>query len=138
MLGCGNVGSQVARLLKDDQRELSTRSGAQLVLKKIAVRDTSAKRENVDASLLTTDAHSVVTDPEIDIVIEVMGGIEPARALILEASQTENLLLQPTKLSLPRTALIYMQRPIKQVSIFITKQPLLEQSQSCVRYANHS
>ncbi|CAB4664193.1 MAG: homoserine dehydrogenase [Actinobacteria bacterium] len=85
MLGCGNVGSQVARLLKDDQRELSTRSGAQLVLKKIAVRDTSAKRENVDASLLTTDAHSVVTDPEIDIVIEVMGGIEPARALILEA-----------------------------------------------------
>ena len=85
MLGCGNVGSQVARLLKDDQRELSTRSGAQLELKKIAVRDTSAKRENVDASLLTTDAHSVVTDPEIDIVIEVMGGIEPARALILEA-----------------------------------------------------
>ena len=85
MLGCGVVGSQVARLLKDDARELSTRSGAQLVLSKIAVRDMKSKREGLDASLLTLDAQSLVTDPEIDIVIEVMGGIEPARELILQA-----------------------------------------------------
>ncbi len=85
MLGCGVVGSQVARLLKDDARELSTRSGAQLVLSKIAVRDMKSKREGLDASLFTLDAQSLVTDPEIDIVIEVMGGIEPARELILQA-----------------------------------------------------
>lgn len=85
MLGCGVVGSQVARLLKDDARELSTRSGAQLVLSKIAVRDRKSKREGLDASLFTLDAQSLVTDPEIDIVIEVMGGIEPARELILQA-----------------------------------------------------
>ena len=73
MLGCGIVGAEVARLLKGDARELSTRSGAQLVLTKIAVRDLKAKRAGVDASLLTSDSQSVVTDPEIDIVIEVMG-----------------------------------------------------------------
>ena len=85
MLGCGIVGAEVARLLKGDARELSTRSGAQLVLTKIAVRDLKAKRAGVDASLLTSDSQSVVTDPEIDIVIEVMGGIDPARELILSA-----------------------------------------------------
>jgi len=85
MLGCGVVGSQVARLLKDDARELSTRSGAQLVLSRIVVRDMKSKREGLDASLFTLDAQSLVTDPEIDIVIEVMGGIEPARELILQA-----------------------------------------------------
>ncbi len=85
MLGAGVVGSQVARLLSEDQRELSTRSGARLVLSKIAVRDISAQRAGIDSSLFTTDTTSVVSDPEIDIVIEVMGGIEPARTLILEA-----------------------------------------------------
>ena len=85
MLGCGVVGSQVARLLKDDAHELSTRSGALLLLSKIAVRDIKSQRENLDSTLFTTDAQSVVTNPEIDIIIEVMGGIEPARELILKA-----------------------------------------------------
>lgn len=85
MLGCGVVGTQVARLLAHHQQELSTRSGARLVLSKIAVRDLSIPRDGVDTSLLTSDAQSVVTDPEIDLVIEVMGGIEPARELILSA-----------------------------------------------------
>ena len=85
MLGCGVVGSQVARLLKDDAHELSTRSGAQLLLSKIAVRDIKSQRENLDSALFTTDAQSVVANPEIDIIIEVMGGIEPARELILKA-----------------------------------------------------
>ena len=85
MLGCGVVGSQVARLLKDDAHELSTRSGAQLLLSKIAVRDIKSQHENLDSALFTTDAQSVVANPEIDIIIEVMGGIEPARELILKA-----------------------------------------------------
>ena len=85
MLGCGVVGSQVARLLTLDAEELSTRSLARLVLKKIAVRDISAPREGLDASLFTTDAESVVSDPDIDLIIEVMGGIDPARRLILSS-----------------------------------------------------
>ena len=85
MLGCGVVGSQVARLLTEDSGDFAARSGAKLNLKKIAVRDLAAKREHVKSDLLTKDADSVVNDPSIDIVIEVMGGIEPARTLILKA-----------------------------------------------------
>ena len=85
MLGCGVVGSQVARLLTEDSGDFAARSGAKLSLKKIAVRDVAAKREHVKSDLLTKDADSLVDDPSIDIVIEVMGGIEPARTLILKA-----------------------------------------------------
>ena len=85
MLGCGVVGGQVAALLEKNNAELSTRAGAKLILKKIAVRDVKAAREGVNPALLTTDAQSVINDPEIDIVIEVMGGIDPARELILAA-----------------------------------------------------
>ena len=85
MLGCGVVGSQVARLLTEDSGDFAARSGAKLSLKKIAVRDVAVKREHVKSELLTKDADSVVNYPSIDIVIEVMGGIEPARTLILKA-----------------------------------------------------
>jgi len=84
MLGCGVVGSQVARLLQDDEQELSERSGAVLKLSKVGVRN-AGPREGVDPSLITTDLQSIVSDPSINIVIEVMGGIEPAKSLILEA-----------------------------------------------------
>jgi homoserine dehydrogenase len=84
MLGCGVVGSQVARLLQDDEQELSERSGAVLKLSKIGVR-TAGAREGIDSALITTDLQSIVSDPSINIVIEVMGGIEPAKSLILEA-----------------------------------------------------
>jgi homoserine dehydrogenase len=85
MLGCGVVGSQVAALLEKNNAELSTRAGAHLVLKKIAVRDVKAARDGINPVLFTTDVQSVIDDPEIDIIIEVMGGIEPARELILSA-----------------------------------------------------
>jgi len=84
MIGCGVVGSQVARLLRANSAELSTRAGANLVLKKIAVR-TAGARAGLDASLFTTSADEIISDPSIDIVIEVIGGIEPARGLILKA-----------------------------------------------------
>ena len=85
MLGCGVVGSQVAALLEKNNAELSTRAGATLVLKKIAVRDAKAARDGVNPALFTTDAQSIINDPDIDIIIEVMGGIDPARELILSA-----------------------------------------------------
>ena len=85
MLGCGVVGSQVAALLEKNNAELSTRAGAKLILKKIAVRDIKAAREGINQSLFTTDAQSVIDDAEIDIIIEVRGGIDPARELSLAA-----------------------------------------------------
>jgi len=96
MLGAGVVGSQVARLLQSDRQELSDRSGALLVLKRVGVRS-NAPREGIDAGMLTTDLHSIVTDPEINIVIEVMGGIEPARTLILEAIKNKKSVLLQIK-----------------------------------------
>ena len=85
ILGCGVVGSQVAKQLLRHQKELSTRSGAELLLTKIAVRDLETPRAGIDPGLLTTDSKSIVTDPEINLIVEVMGGIETARELILLA-----------------------------------------------------
>jgi len=85
MLGCGNVGSQIARLLVANKADLASRSGAQLELVKVAVKDIKAKRDGIATSLLTDDSYSVVNDPEIDLIIEVIGGISPAKELILAA-----------------------------------------------------
>jgi homoserine dehydrogenase len=83
MLGCGVVGSEVARLIIANQKDLTARSGAHLDLVKIGVRNLA--RPNVAKDLLTTDLDSIVKDANIDLIIEVIGGIEPARTLILEA-----------------------------------------------------
>ena len=83
MLGCGVVGGEVARLIIANQKDLTARSGAQLDLVKIGVRNLA--RPNVAKELLTTDLDSIVKDADIDLIIEVIGGIEPAKTLILEA-----------------------------------------------------
>ena len=88
MLGCGVVGTQVARLLRDQAADLAVRTGARLELVGIAVRRLSHPRPGVDPSLLTTDAMGLATRPDVDIVVEVIGGIEPARALLLGAMKT--------------------------------------------------
>ena len=85
MLGCGTVGSQVARLMVANKADLTSRAGAELELVKVAVRDTTVKREGIASNLITEDAQSVVNDPSIDLIIEVMGGISPAKELILTA-----------------------------------------------------
>jgi homoserine dehydrogenase len=85
MLGAGVVGSQIARLLIANKSDLASRSGANLELVSIAVKDSKLKRDGISAALLTTDAKSIVNDPQIDLVIEVIGGIDPAKELILTA-----------------------------------------------------
>jgi len=85
MLGCGVVGSQIARLLVENKSDLTSRAGANLELVKVAVKNINTKREGISSSLLTDDAKSIVNDPEIDLIIEVIGGISPAKELILTA-----------------------------------------------------
>src|ERR1700735_2562544 len=85
LLGCGNVGSQVARLLREGGRQVSVRIGARLELAGIAVRRLSHPRPGIDPALLTTDPMDLATRPDIDIVVEVVGGIEPARSVLLAA-----------------------------------------------------
>jgi homoserine dehydrogenase len=85
LLGCGVVGSAVARLLTENAGDLKARIGRPLEIVGVAVRrpDKDRSETGVEASLFTTDAHDLVT--RADVVIEVIGGIEPARALILAA-----------------------------------------------------
>jgi homoserine dehydrogenase len=87
LLGCGVVGTQVARLLREEADELAARSGAQLEIAGIAVRRLSHPRPGIDRDLLTTDAIGLATRPDVDIVVEVIGGIEPAHSLILAAME---------------------------------------------------
>ncbi len=87
LLGCGVVGTQVARRLLEHADELASRVGTSLELVGIAVRNATAPREGITgtplADLLTDDAEALVDGA--DVVVEVMGGIEPARTLILRA-----------------------------------------------------
>jgi homoserine dehydrogenase len=86
LLGCGSVGSQVYRLLTEQSADLKARAGAPLEIVGVAVREPGRPRDiSVDPDLLTTDGLGLVTRPDVDIVIELIGGIEPARTLLLAA-----------------------------------------------------
>jgi homoserine dehydrogenase len=84
LLGCGVVGSEVVRLVNEQSEELAARVGTPIEIGGIAVRRLGRDR-GVDPALLTTDATALATRPDIDLVVEVIGGIEPARSLILAA-----------------------------------------------------
>ena len=83
VLGAGNVGAEVIRLLQQNHSDLAARAGGNLVISKVLVRDLKIKRSaKVE---FTNDANSILNDPKIDLVIELMGGIEPARTYIKQA-----------------------------------------------------
>ncbi|MEU7865912.1 homoserine dehydrogenase [Dactylosporangium sp. NPDC049140] len=86
LLGCGTVGSEVVRLLHEQEHDLTARIGAPLEVVGVAVRRLNKARElPIDPALFTTDAHALVTREDVDVVVEVVGGIEPARSWLLEA-----------------------------------------------------
>ena len=84
LLGCGIVGSAVARILNANADEIEERCGARLCVRRVAVRNLAKERDvPLPHDLFTNDPAEVVNDPEVRIVVEVMGGIEPARSLML-------------------------------------------------------
>ena len=86
VLGCGNVGAAFVQLVEAQRDTIERRTGLRLEVTRVAVRNLSAPRDvELAAGVLTRDAHSVVNDPDIDLVVEAIGGIEPARELILES-----------------------------------------------------
>jgi homoserine dehydrogenase len=84
LLGCGTVGTEVVRLLTDQAEDLTQRIGAPVELKGIAVRRPNKHRE-VPEHLLTTDAAGLVASADVDVIVEVIGGIDPTRGLLLDA-----------------------------------------------------
>lgn len=86
LLGCGTVGAEVVRLLGSSASDLAARVGAPVELAGIAVRRPQRVRDlDVPADLFTTDALGLVSREDVDVVVEVIGGIEPARTLLMEA-----------------------------------------------------
>ena len=86
VLGCGNVGAAFVRLVEQQGATIQLRTGIRLEVVSVAVRNMSRDRDvQLPEGLLTRDAHAVVADPSIDLIVEVIGGIEPARELITAA-----------------------------------------------------
>lgn len=85
LLGCGTVGRQVAATLLHKSDDLAAKAGCRLELIGIAVRNVAKQREGIPTELLTDDAASLVADGGADIVIELIGGIDPPRELIVSA-----------------------------------------------------
>ncbi len=86
VLGCGNVGGALVALVAEQADAIEARTGLRLEIAAVAVRNLSRERDvELSEGVLTRDSAAVVADPDIDIVVEVIGGIEPARELILAA-----------------------------------------------------
>ena len=86
LAGFGNVGSGTYSILKRNHSLITQRAGAPITVKRVAVRNVDRVRKLVDEDVaVSSDWHDLVTDPEINVVVEAIGGIEPARSLILAA-----------------------------------------------------
>jgi homoserine dehydrogenase len=86
LMGMGTVGTGVIRLVEGHQDDLLQQSGVEIEVSRILVQDPSKERQVfVNPDLITDDPYSLLHDPEIDVIVEVMGGIEPTRSYILEA-----------------------------------------------------
>src|SRR3954466_5536349 len=86
LLGCGHVGSALVRQITEHAGEIEARSGVRLQVTRVAVRNLALERDvALPASVFTHDAAAVVVADDVDVVVEVIGGIEPARELIIEA-----------------------------------------------------
>lgn len=85
LLGLGTVGSGVYKLIQEQQEEMANKAGAPIEIEAVLVHDIHKKREGIDPALLTDRWEDIINNEEIEIVIEVMGGIEPAKTMILEA-----------------------------------------------------
>jgi len=86
ILGCGNVGTALVRLLDANADLITRRSGVRIVVTRVAVQNLTKERSVTFApGVLTNDGELVVADPDVDVIVEMIGGIEPARSLILSA-----------------------------------------------------
>lgn len=86
LIGFGNIGAGVVKLLRENADVVRNKVGTGIVLKRIADLDvTSDRGVEVDASILTTDVNDIFNDPDISIVIELIGGYEPAKSFVLKA-----------------------------------------------------
>ena len=98
LIGFGTVGSGVGRILQKNSKLIEKRMGAKLILKRIADIDLETDRGvKLKPGVLTRRAEDVIKDPEIDIIMELMGGIEPAKTYILKAIRNKKHIVTANK-----------------------------------------
>jgi homoserine dehydrogenase len=98
LLGLGVVGSGVIKLIEDYQEDLVHQLGCGVNVKSVLVRDIEkARKVNIDETILTTDPNDVLNNPEIDVIIEVMGGVEEARGYLLDAFAAKKHIITANK-----------------------------------------
>src|SRR5262245_57228510 len=86
MLGCGTVGAATIRMLHEHADDIALRAGCRVEVTKVAVRDLDRERAvPLPVGVFTTDVDALVADPGVDVVCELIGGLEPARSLLLRA-----------------------------------------------------
>src|SRR5262245_29151190 len=86
LIGCGNVGGGVAKLLLEHPERMAARGGRRLELRRVVVRDLHKPRPvSLPAGMLTTELREVLTDPQIQVVVEVVGGVDYAKHAVLES-----------------------------------------------------
>jgi homoserine dehydrogenase len=102
LLGCGTVGQAVVRMLGEQRATIERASGHRLDLGPILVRDLSKPRPGVDRSLLTTDPAVVLDDPDVAVVVEVMGGVEPTLGYLRAALEAGKAVVTANKQLLSR------------------------------------
>jgi homoserine dehydrogenase len=101
LLGLGNVGSGLIKLLEDNRDAIAARVGADLAVRRILVREVDKPRlVDVDRSIITTDAQAVIDDPAVQILVELIGGEKPAKDYVLRAIQRGKPVVTANKLLL--------------------------------------
>ena len=88
MLGAGTVGTGVYKICNSIKDDITAKTGAELIIKKVLVRDKNKHREGINEDVLTDDFKDIIEDEDISIVIELMGGIHPAKEYVLEALES--------------------------------------------------
>ena len=121
VLGYGVVGSAFVALVTQQANQIFARSGVRLEVSKICVRDTSKKHSTPSGAVLVSDPVSLVHDPQVDLVVEVMGGIEPARELVFAALAKHKPVVTANKALLARHGIEYLMLPMVLVPICCLK-----------------
>ena len=135
LLGLGTVGTGVYKVIKSQEQEMTAKLGCQVKITKILVRNLEKASGKVDdPSVLTTDWADIEGDPSIDIVIELIGGIEPARTYILAALKAgKNVVTANKDLIAVHGKRRSWKLPGQHRRIFCLRQQLPEESRSSAR-----
>lgn len=122
LIGFGNIGCGVVKILQQRRFLLAQKIGIEIAIKKICDKDLTIKRDVlVDKGCLSRDANEIINDSQIDIIVELIGGINPAKEFILAALKKASMWLPQIKPCLPSMVMSYSRLPMKKGKIFILR-----------------